>query len=188
MSQRKPASSTPKKRRKNPGKGAAFERSICKALSLWVSKGTEEDLFWRSAMSGGRATVSKRKGKLLRAHAGDIVATSAGGHALTDFLYIECKHYADLALKSFVLDRGGKMAAFWTTTCNEAHEHGKVPLLIAKENNTPTQVVMTIGQFRNWNRDDWVPSVRIIAKDYMAVMVPLDALLAARFTQFQPGP
>jgi len=39
-------------------KGASFERDICRRLSLWVSAGKQEDVFWRSAMSGGRSTVA----------------------------------------------------------------------------------------------------------------------------------
>ena len=41
-------------------KGSSFERLVCKRMSMWLSKGERDDLFWRSAMSGGRATVQLR--------------------------------------------------------------------------------------------------------------------------------
>ena len=37
------------------GKGGNFEREICKALSLWVSKGLNVDLYWRSARPNDKA-------------------------------------------------------------------------------------------------------------------------------------
>jgi hypothetical protein len=43
-------------------KGSQFERDVCRELSLWVSHGKQEDVYWRSAMSGGRSTVAALKG------------------------------------------------------------------------------------------------------------------------------
>jgi len=48
-------------------KGPNFERSFCKSLSLWVSEGKDENIFWRSVGSGGRATR-----KQLSVHLGDV--------------------------------------------------------------------------------------------------------------------
>ena len=46
-------------------KGGEYERTVCKKLSLWVSNGTRDDIFWRSAMSGGRATLQRKKGIII---------------------------------------------------------------------------------------------------------------------------
>ena len=46
-------------------KGSSFERLICKELSLWITGGEHQDVFWRSAMSGGRSTVAMKKGDKL---------------------------------------------------------------------------------------------------------------------------
>ena len=73
-------------------KGSAYERAICKRLSLYVSKGKRDDLFWRSAMSGGRATLQAKKGKKAQAQAGDITSIAAEGNKLTSTFMIECKH------------------------------------------------------------------------------------------------
>ena len=129
-------------RSKSKQKGSHFERVICKQLSLWVSGGEREDLFWRSAMSGGRATVGKRKGKDHAAHAGDISATHSQGHVLTDHWYIECKAYRNLAIESAMIKGIGTLAKFWRETCYQATQHKKMPMLIAKQNNTPILMIV----------------------------------------------
>lgn len=123
-------------------KGSQFEREVCVALSKWVSHGKSEDLFWRSAMSGGRATVGARKGKDLARHAGDISATSREGHALTDDWYVECKRYADLNFAAFFLKGQGPLAKFWQEACDQAKAHGKMPMLIAREDRAETLVIV----------------------------------------------
>ena len=55
-------------------KGSGFERTICHELSMWISHGKHDDLFWRSSMSGGRATVMFKKGGQNRTQNGDITA------------------------------------------------------------------------------------------------------------------
>jgi hypothetical protein len=130
------------RRRKAAGKGPGFERHICKLLSLWVSGNKDADLFWRSAISGGRATQSAKRGQLLTRQAGDICSIGPAGHALTDRFFIECKHRKDLNIQSFLLGgKTGSMAKFWRKACKEAKQHGKTPLMIAKQNNTPTLVI-----------------------------------------------
>jgi hypothetical protein len=136
------------KRGRGKHKGGSFERKVCKQLSLWVSRGKDEDLFWRSAISGGRATQSLKRGKKLRRQAGDICATSAEGCGLTDVFYVECKHYKDLNIIPFILRRRtGKLAGFWRVACREAKKHKKQPMLIACQNFFPPFVVVKPGNF-----------------------------------------
>jgi len=125
-------------------KGASFEREVCVALSLWVSDGASEDLFWRSAMSGGRSTRGAKAGKDLRRQAGDISAVSAEGCSLTDRFYIECKHVKDLGIASFFLKRTGPLAKFWHVAMTEAILHRKQPMLIARQNLMPAFVLTYI--------------------------------------------
>lgn len=132
-------------------KGSSFERKICKALSLWISKGEDEDLFWRSAMSGGRATTSAKSGKLLRRQCGDISAVSPEGHKLTDYFYVELKHVKDLAFDSFILKKAGSLYKFWLTAKREAKRYNRNPMIIAKQNNYPEIVVVLEGSFQNVN-------------------------------------
>jgi hypothetical protein len=128
-------------------KGASFERDICVQLSRWMSNNEREDLYWRSALSGGRTTVGRRRGVELSASAGDISCVHATGHALTDNYYIECKHYRDLNYLG-LLKGNGKLVEFWMTTKREATNSGKHPLLIAKQNLIPAMACLSIDGAR----------------------------------------
>lgn len=135
-------------------KGSSFERDVCKALSRWVSAGEQEDIFWRSAMSGGRATVGRKTGKDLRRQAGDITAVAPEGHSLTEKYYIECKFYANLDITAFILKGKGKLGEFWRVCVAEAEHYGKDPLLIAKQNNQPIIVLLKppMRSIPRWHR------------------------------------
>jgi hypothetical protein len=122
-------------------KGSSFERLICKELSLWMSHGTMEDVYWRSAMSGGRSTVAASKGKRLAAQAGDISCINPFGHPLTDQFIIECKAYADLRFAG-ILTATGTLCNFWKELNLEARKYDKLPMLIARQNQMPTVVCL----------------------------------------------
>jgi hypothetical protein len=123
-------------------KGSAFERYVVKKLSLWISKGERQDLFWRSAMSGGRATIRFRKGQSVKAQMGDITAVDPLGHLLTDRYYVECKNYQDFRMDRFVLKGSGLLQQFWDLTGKEAKKYGKKPMLICRQNGLPTFVLL----------------------------------------------
>jgi hypothetical protein len=72
-------------------KGSSFERKICERLSKWWSNNEHEDLYWRTASSGGRSTIRGKKGKSTKNSAGDICATSPIGQPLLDLVTLELK-------------------------------------------------------------------------------------------------
>lgn len=72
-------------------KGPQFEREFSRRLSLWWSGGEEDDLFWRTQASGGRATVRHRLGRRTAGHYGDVCAVDGRGEPLTDLVTIELK-------------------------------------------------------------------------------------------------
>lgn len=113
-------------------KGSSFEREVCKQLSLWVTHGKNVDVFWRSAMSGGRATV---KAGLVR-QAGDITAVAPEGHILTDHLYFECKHLKEITFDSLI-KRSGALLPIWYKTIAEAEKYNRYPVLIFRQNHWP---------------------------------------------------
>lgn len=117
-------------------KGAQFERDVCGFLSEWVTAGKRDDIFWRSAMSGGRATVRHAKGKTTASQAGDISAVSHEGHAFLRRFIVECKFVRDLSIQSALLKRAGLLYQYWQTLEKEAAKHNRRPLLIAKENGS----------------------------------------------------
>jgi hypothetical protein len=120
---------------KNRGKGAEFERTICKELSKWVSNGERDDIFWRSSMSGGRHTVRKKAGLHALSQTGDICAVHPDGHWLLEKFSIECKYYAKLDIDSVIFGRAEKfkLLKFWEQ-CKRDCTSLKEPLLICKQN------------------------------------------------------
>lgn len=117
-------------------KGSQFEREICVKMSEWVTAGRKKDVFWRTAMSGGRATVFKKKGSLFR-QSGDLCAVAPEGHALTDKYYFELKHYANVDFASFFVKGKGQLTQFWHKAQYEADGYGLIPILIVKQNRMP---------------------------------------------------
>lgn len=136
-------------------KGSAFERRVCVDLSLWVTRGKNKDVFWRSSMSGGRATIHVAKGQLNR-QAGDICAVAPEGHSLTNNWFIECKHVKNLSIDGFFISNVGPLAKFWKQCMKQAGQHKKEAMLIAKQNNQPTLLIVNADidnfGFRGWHR------------------------------------
>lgn len=163
-------------------KGSSFERLVCKALSLWVSHGAREDLFWRSAMSGGRATVGRRKGLDLAQHAGDISSTSPDGHKLTDIFFIECKFVKDLGVANFVYRKPSTIRRFLEIADLQSCSHNRETMLIAKENNGPIIVVLRsdIARQYDWAKESVI--ARIVWDDRSSVAVlDFNQMIGAKF-------
>jgi hypothetical protein len=72
-------------------KGSNFEREVAKQLSLWWTGGSRDDIFWRSCISGGRATQRKKFGKATYGSYGDIAAVDPIGEPLLRMWTIELK-------------------------------------------------------------------------------------------------
>jgi hypothetical protein len=143
----KPKLTQKKKKRGGAGKrkGGAFERAICKQLSLWASRGKAEDWYWRSSMSGGRATIRQRRGEKNVLQGGDVCCVGPRGHRLTKLFFIECKFYRDLHLDNLLKPNPGTkppLVEFWNICSKEAAKHGRIPLLIAKQNGMEPIVVI----------------------------------------------
>ena len=121
-------------------KGSSFERELCRELSLWVSDGKRDDLLWRSAISGGRATVRAKKGKITAHQAGDICAVHELGHKLTNHFFIECKAYKDLKAATLVFHSSGTIVNFWNICREQAATNDKAPMLVLRQNRFPTLI------------------------------------------------
>lgn len=80
-----------KKKKKKSDKGGPYEREICKELSVWWSSGRRNDIFWRTAGSGSRATIRDRQGLRTADSYGDIMATHESGKPLTKNFVISLK-------------------------------------------------------------------------------------------------
>jgi len=94
-------------------KGADQERLISVKLSLWWSNGTRDDLFWRSAGSGGRATQRAKSGKQTANSYGDICATDAEGQEFLNVTTIESKRgFKDSTIQD-LLDKKNRKGGMW---------------------------------------------------------------------------
>jgi hypothetical protein len=161
-------------------KGAEFERDVCKKLSLWVSHGKREDLFWRSAMSGGRATVGRKKGKDHAKHAGDISATHPDGHALTDHWYVECKSVADLKVDSWLLKEEGDLAKFWRVAIEQAEAHKLRPMMIVKQNRGEVLLIVPAPNAAGSNHLNYAACLARLHKPKADIYL-FDAVIAKEF-------
>ncbi len=72
-------------------KGSNFERDICKLLSKWWTGGKRDDVFWRTAGSGARATQRAKRSQKTFGQYGDVQATDPVGQPLIDLCTIELK-------------------------------------------------------------------------------------------------
>lgn len=121
-------------------KGAAFEREICRRLSLAVTQDKRKDLFWRSAMSGGRATLMHRKDETNQTQAGDISALDSAGEFLTNQFVFECKHVKNLGLQQWLVHGTGPVARYLAEVLKIGDKVGRRVVLIARQNHIPDLV------------------------------------------------
>jgi len=90
---------------KGRGKGSSFERTLCRELSLWWSKGKRDDIFWRTSQSGGRATTRSKKGKKTFGQYGDIQAVDPKGQPLINLCTIEAKRGRNKVTCADIIDQ-----------------------------------------------------------------------------------
>jgi len=72
-------------------KGGAYEREMCRFLSLWWTGGKREDVFWRTACSGARATIRSKVNKKTFGSYGDIAVVDPIGLPLVHAFTVELK-------------------------------------------------------------------------------------------------
>jgi len=122
-------------------KGSQYERDLCRKLSLWLSSGKNPNLLWRSAMSGGRSTLARKKGGINKEQAGDISAIDPMGNRLTDHVYLEAKNYKNIGLAKFFMGLPGTLTTFWRETVSAAVYNDKTPMLLVKQNFYPELII-----------------------------------------------
>lgn len=125
-------------------KGSAFERHICRQLSMWVSNFKQSDCLWRTPNSGGRERLSRlKKDSTDKAkHAGDITSTDPMGDLLVKLFIIECKAHRDLNWHHMIYGSIGKVRLWWDKLYQDSYELKRMPMLIAKQNFQKPIVVL----------------------------------------------
>lgn len=128
-------------------KGSSFERDICKQLSIWWMDDTQQDdVFWRTSGSGGRATNRMKKGKQTASAYGDLAATDDRGKPLMDMFCFELKrgYQWDLA-QLLEPDKFDKtvIGKFWAQAIDSAKDaKAKHPALIVKLDRRPALILV----------------------------------------------
>lgn len=128
-------------------KGSEFERSVCKKLSMWLTAGEHDDVLWRSAMSGGRATVQHKKDKRSYHQVGDICAVGPAGRWITENFLMECKCYKKIDFEALILKDVGELKRFLQRMDKDLlikDNHGRAPLFIIRQDRTPTIMITDI--------------------------------------------
>ena len=128
-------------------KGSSFERETCTRFSKWWSNGAQDDVFWRTAGSGARATSRFKKGKLTAAQDGDMQAVDERGKPFTSKFTVEMKRgYKSWSVMD-VLDKSERMRpqtfeAFIAQAKMAAQRKGTWPMLVAKRDQRLPIVVI----------------------------------------------
>ena len=120
------------------GKGESFERQISRQLSLWWSKGSDADIFWRNRTRKTIRTPNAER------QLGDLKADKPEGMILTSIFNIELKTGYSKTKKGTkvknipwdLLDlidgKQHKFLEFWEQTTTDAHISNRFPMLIFK--------------------------------------------------------
>lgn len=154
-------------------KGADFERWCCRMLSQWVTRGARDDVFWRAALSGGRATNRFKRGSVTEHQAGDISAVHEAGNAFASYWFVECKHIKDLNVQALVLGTGGPLATYWTTAKREAAKYRKHPMVIAKQNFYPVIALVSESEVERFSKARLATVGSIAILDFEKMTTPV---------------
>lgn len=103
-------------------KGPAFERDTCKALSLWWTNNEDDDVFYRTSGSGGRATARRKLGKKTPNEYGDIGFKRVMGKPFVSVFLCELKrgYTADISVLDFIDSLKGRKAPLLQQWWNKA--------------------------------------------------------------------
>ena len=174
-------------------KGSQFERDLCRRLSEWWTAGARDDVFWRTAGSGGRATVRRKRGKMTAGAAGDIMATDPLGVDLMQLVTIECKRGYTRATIHDLVDELATSAVqiyeSWIQQAAHAAQISKTPYWWVIHQRTRRVVTITFPRalrsdlYHVWTPDDpdQTTSGYVIGwgdRGFDYITMPLDRFLA----------
>ena len=152
---------------KGKGKGSNFEREIAKELSLWWTDAKRSDVFWRSSMSGGRATIRSKKGLTTHGNYGDIAIADPLGQPLIELATIELKTGYPGQSPFDLVDRVGKQNPKYKQffeQCEREKKEANVPfwILIARRKQKDIMIYLSHALYRQFTYlDEAFPSVRL---------------------------
>ena len=127
-------------------KGSAFERFISTRLSKWWSHGKHDDLAWRTAGSGGRAT--RRVDRRTQNHYGDIGPTDDSMKPFFSLFAVELKFGYSKFSPYDMLDsiRGfGQLGKWWDKLLKTTKKaKAEWPMMVWRRNGKQEVVIIPI--------------------------------------------
>jgi hypothetical protein len=180
------------------GKGAAFEREICKAMSLWWTGGESDAVFWRTSQSGGRSTSRGKKGRSTANQSGDVCATDPVGLPFLEVFSLEIKrgYNARCSINDLLDHPQGGMMGEWLAQAEESRKQASALywMLIVKRDRRDALVfvqregAIALFRQRKAHAGSSLNSLEVEAKphcamayrlrDFLAVTLPKDVLKA----------
>ena len=159
-------------------KGNKYERIISKKLSLWLSNGERDDLFWRTQSSGGRFTQRMKVGKKTVNQDGDISSTTSESEAFSNMFMIECKNYEDINIWSLITGKQLKNSIldWWNTYKKNADVLNKKLLLVMRQDFKP-DIILTNNFFVN------ILPIAIFKLDEDVYLYKLDDIINTKFSE-----
>ncbi len=132
--------------RHSKAKGGAFERTIARELSEWLTGGQDSTQLIRSVSSGGwtRGRKQAQKKEVFR-HIGDLAPNGPKGEEFRRQFAVECKHHKRIDLyQLWTLPHGdATLTGWWEKIGKEALEGGVRPMLIFRSNGQPILVAIS---------------------------------------------
>jgi len=128
-------------------KGSSFEREACKEFSRWVSEGSRDDVFWRTAGSGARATNRAKKGSTTHNSEGDMCCLDPEYEWFLNRFMVEMKcgypqwNVGELFAGKVLKDG---LWSVWNRLEVDSKAVGKLPLLVLKQDRRPILFFTTI--------------------------------------------
>ena len=190
-----------RKSRKGKGKiiGNAFQREICKKLSLACSNGEHDDIFISTSGSGSRGTIRKKAGKKTQVtQHGDIDYENPMGKPLINIWSIECKTGYGTTRKTkegitksnwCLLDciEGGSenpmFLDFWLQTLEDAETSKREPILIFRRNNKQPCIVFK-KEYWNYLMINYISLFNIFPFDNIILNISGENLIIISFKDF----
>lgn len=163
--------------------GGEFERKVCVTLSLWVTDGARDDVFWRSAMSGGRHTTKRKSGARAASQAGDISAVASEGLPFLEVFGVECKKYKDLKFDAHFWGLKGLIAELWDVHYEMCADMKRIPLLIAQQERKPSLLLTDATGTRLLRRHGACPTARLYVVHGPVTMFILSQVLRIPWKQ-----
>ncbi len=157
-------------------KGGKFERDMGKALSLWWTDNVTDDVFYRTASSGGRATVRAKGKKVTYGQYGDLQAVNPVGKPLMDLCVVECKDGYPGQSPFDLLDeprkQNPKFRGFFEQ-CLDEQKQAKTPfwMLIARRKGKVPMVYIPQIMYKTLCGKPWVHIKEAYPKAILTVQV-----------------